>query len=114
MSVRPRFLLGLIFFYFVLNLGDCVSTYLCLTALHESYNVGEANPLSAWLFAQVGLVHGLALSSVIKVALSVWLYRLVLRQPGLLTFATLGMAFAVSSVLWANLNNWYIWSLIRS
>lgn len=112
--MRPQFLLGLIFFYLFLVIGDCVSTYLCLTTPTDEYNVGEANLLSAWLFAQVGLVQGLALSTMIKATLSVWLYRIVQSRPHLLTFSTLGMAFAVSSTLWANLNNWYIWSVISS
>lgn len=112
--MRPQFFLGLIFAYLILNLGDCVSTYLCLTASSAHYSVGEANPFSAWLFAQVGLVQGLVLSTMGKTCISVWLYRAILRLPELRVLATLGMAFAVSSTLWANLNNWYIWSMLRS
>jgi hypothetical protein len=41
------------------------------------------------------------------------LYRLVARRADLRTLAVLGMAFAINTHLWANLNNWYIWGVIR-
>jgi hypothetical protein len=93
--------------------GDCVSTYLVLTTPTETYRVWEGNVLSAWLFAQVGLVQGLALATTVKALMLAGLYRLVARRADLRTLAVLGMAFAINTHLWANLNNWYIWGVIR-
>jgi hypothetical protein len=112
--VSLHILLGLTCIYLFMVFGDCVTTYLCLTTPNEAYQVWEGNLLSAWLFTQVGLVQGLALASGAKVLALVWLYRLVRHRPELAKLACLGLAVATSTALWATLNNWYIWSVIRS
>ncbi len=40
---------------------DHWTTYLCLRAPVEGFDVSEANPLAAWLFHQLGLIPGLML-----------------------------------------------------
>jgi hypothetical protein len=47
---------------------DHWTTYLCLRGQLPGWQVSEANPLAAWLFARLGLVAGLALDSAVTLA----------------------------------------------
>jgi hypothetical protein len=47
---------------------DHWTTYLCLREPVAGFEVIEANPLAAWLFARLGLVPGLALDGAITLA----------------------------------------------
>ena len=49
----------------LLSASDHWTTYLCLRNPVQGFNVTEANPLAAWLFASVGLVEGLLIDSVL-------------------------------------------------
>jgi hypothetical protein len=47
----------------LLSAADHWSTYLCLRAPVEGWQVAEANPLAQWLFNSFGLVPGLLIDS---------------------------------------------------
>jgi len=51
-----------------LTCADHWTTWLCLHAPVDGYDVVEANPVAQWLFAHAGLVTGLAIDSVLTVA----------------------------------------------
>jgi hypothetical protein len=48
--------------------ADHWTTYLCLRAPVEGWEVAEANPLADWLFQSVGLVPGLLLDTAVTIA----------------------------------------------
>ncbi len=52
----------------LLAAADHWTTYLCLRQPVEGWQVLEANPISDWLFAVVGLVPGLLIDSVVTLA----------------------------------------------
>lgn len=49
----------------LLTAADHWTTYLCLREPIIGWRVTEANPIAEWLFANLGLVEGLALDSVV-------------------------------------------------
>ncbi len=49
----------------VLSVADHWTTYLCLRQPVDGWLVHEANPISSWLFASIGLVPGLLVDSAI-------------------------------------------------
>lgn len=51
-----------------LTCADHWTTYLCLHAPVEGFDVVEANPVAQWLFDQAGLATGLVLDSLITLA----------------------------------------------
>ncbi len=51
-----------------LTCADHWTTYLCLHAPVEGYDVVEANPVAQWLFERAGLVAGLAIDTLLTVA----------------------------------------------
>ena len=51
-----------------LTCADHWTTYLCLHAPVEGYDVVEANPVAQWLFEQAGLVAGLAIDTLLTIA----------------------------------------------
>ncbi len=57
-----HFLIGLTL---LLTAADHWTTYLCLRAPVEGWQVSEANPIADWLFARLGLLPGLALDSAV-------------------------------------------------
>jgi len=57
----------------ILTSLDHFTTWLCLTQPVEGWSVTEANPLSDFLFSQLGLLEGLALDSAVTLALLVML-----------------------------------------
>jgi hypothetical protein len=63
----------------VLSAADHWTTYLCLRNPVAGWEVTEANPISDWLFASIGLVPGLLLDSVVTlfaVGFVLWTTRL--------------------------------------
>ena len=61
-----RFLLGIL--AVVLNLLDNTTTFLCLRAPVQGFEVFEANPVARWIFEAVGLIEGLMIETVITTA----------------------------------------------
>ncbi len=58
-----RFVLAALAFLF--NAADNLTTYLCLRAPIEGFEIYEANPLAAWGFQTVGLEAGLWIETVL-------------------------------------------------
>jgi len=50
-----------------LTCADHWTTYLCLHAPVEGYDVAEANPVAQWLFDQAGLMAGLLIDTAITI-----------------------------------------------
>ena len=48
----------------LLSAADHWTTYVCLSAPRDGWEVTEANPIAEWLFGSVGLVSGLLIDSV--------------------------------------------------
>ena len=59
----------------ILTSLDHFTTWLCLNQPVDGWSVTEANPLSDYLFAELGLLQGLALDSAVTLALLVMLVR---------------------------------------
>jgi len=53
----------LAFLTVLLSAADHWTTYLCLRAPLEGWEVSEANPIADWLFVSLGLVPGLLIDS---------------------------------------------------
>lgn len=51
----------------LLSAADHWTTYVCLRAPHDGWEVTEANPIAEWLFGSVGLASGLLVDSVVTV-----------------------------------------------
>ena len=51
----------------LVSAADHWTTYLCLRAPIEGWQVAEANPLADWLFTSFGLVPGLLIDSAITI-----------------------------------------------
>ena len=52
----------------MLSAADHWTTYLCLRAPLDGWEVTEANPLADWLFQSLGLVPGLLIDSAVTLA----------------------------------------------
>ena len=103
-----KLLLSSLFLLLFLGLGDCVSTYLCLSVSSPDYYVSEVNPLSAWAFDLVGIVPGLVILSAPKIAGLAVLYKLAMSRGNTYWPITGGLILSVVLVFVANINNWYI------
>lgn len=55
-------------FTVAVSAADHWTTYLCLRAPVDGWEVAEANPLAEWLFQSVGLVPGLMLDTAVTIA----------------------------------------------
>lgn len=53
------------FLTLALSAADHWTTYLCLRAPVQGWEVGEANPVADWLFGAFGLVPGLLIDSAV-------------------------------------------------
>ena len=98
---------------FVLIVGDCVSTYLCLTTPPpEGTSVWEANPISVWMFQRWGIVSGLVIFALAKAIGLIILWKWAHTSPGhmLLFLILLGGAIPVTAHV--NYNNFYIYYLM--
>lgn len=82
-----------------LTAADHWTTYLCLRAPVEGWQVTEANPLANWLFANVGLVPGIVADSAVTVCALLFLMTTDLlprrAKLGFLSFVTLWTGWAV-------------------
>jgi len=88
-----------------LSAADHWTTYLCLRAPSNGWEVTEANPLAEWLFGTIGLVPGLMVDSAVTLAAVAFLItthrfgrHTKLAFFGLITFTT---AVAVVNNLFA-------------
>ncbi len=86
-------------FTLLLTGADHWTTYRCLRAPIEGWNVVEANPLADWLFEWVGLATGLAIDSAITLVAIAFLLATTRFADGLklslLGFISLTTAYAV-------------------
>lgn len=111
-AAASNFLLVLFSLLYLLIIGDCVSTYLCLTTISDTYRVWEGNLISAWLFELVGLVPGLVLFALVKAVGLVWLYRLAMKSERRYIWIVSMMSVAFCITAYANFNNWRILHLM--
>jgi hypothetical protein len=98
-----RFVLGLLVVLF--NLADNTTTFLCLRAPVDGFEVIEANPLARWLFESVGLVEGLVFEMLLTTAAIAFL---VLTDR---ISARTRLALLVALILlpaWASFNNFLV------
>jgi hypothetical protein len=87
----------------LLAILDHLTTWLCLRAPIPGWEIREANPLAAWLFARVGLVEGLALDTAVTLA-AVVIVSEARRIPRFAKLSLLGMLIVTSA--FAVANNW--------
>jgi len=89
----------------ILTTADHVTTYLCLTEAAEGFQVSEANPVAAWLFARAGLLQGLALDTLLTCGALLFLAATPRFTPALktamLAFVTVATSLAVVNNLFA-------------
>ena len=57
------------------SLADHWTTYLCLRGAVAGWEVTEANPLAAWLFAHFGLAEGLVIDTLVTALVLAFLVR---------------------------------------
>jgi hypothetical protein len=83
----------------LLTCADHWTTYLCLHAPVDGWNVIEANPVAEWLFSWAGLSTGLLIDSIATVGAIVFLSTTQIFSQGLkvslLAFITLSTGYAV-------------------
>jgi hypothetical protein len=80
---------------------DHLTTWLCLRSPIPGWEIREANPLAAWLFAHVGLVEGLAIDTAVT-AYALVLVTYVARLPQTARLTLLGLLIATSAFAVAN------------
>jgi uncharacterized protein YacL len=97
---------------FVLILGDCVSTYLCLTTPSPEYNVWEANPVSEWLFQAIGLVPGLVIFALAKAIALLIVWKWAHVSPGHMLLFLILMGGSIPVTAYVNYNNFHIYYLL--
>jgi len=84
-------LVALLLLTFLLSCADHWTTYLCLSAPIEGWEVTEANPLADWIFTRAGLVEGLLIDTAVTVVALAFLATTP-RLPHLLKIAFLSCA----------------------
>ncbi len=100
---------------FVFILGDCVSTYLCLTTPPpEGIAVWEANPVSEWMFQHLGIVSGLAIFVLAKGIALIIVWKWAHVSPGHMLLFLILMSGAILVTAYVNYNNFYIYYLLRN
>ncbi|HJO23323.1 MAG: hypothetical protein QF890_01815 [Myxococcota bacterium] len=82
--------------------ADHWTTYLCLRAPVEGWQVTEGNPLASWLFSSIGLLPGIAFDSAVTLCALFFLVTTDLL-PRLPKLAILGFIMLWTS--WAVFNN---------
>lgn len=84
------------------SLADHWTTYLCLRVRVAGWEVSEANPLAAWLFARFGLAEGLLLDTLVTAIVLAFL----VRTPRVARTAKLAaLAVLVATTAYAVVNN---------
>ena len=86
----------------LVSLADHWTTYLCLRGSVVGWEVTEANPLAAWLFAHFGLAQGLLIDTFVTALVLAFLVRTsrVARSAKLVALGVL-----ISTTTWAVANN---------
>ena len=87
--------------FLAISMADHWSTWLCLRQPVAGWEVVEANPLAAWLFAQIGLVPGLAVDSALSLAAVIFLLT-TSRVPRAVSVAFLASASAWTALAVSN------------
>jgi len=82
-------------------LADNFTTWACLRAPSLGWHVTEVNPLSAWVFREIGVVQGLALDTALTLVAVTALVRTRLFSRDLKQTALL-LVFAVTCFAVAN------------
>jgi len=85
----------------LLTTADHLTTWLCLRAPVAGFAIYEANPIAAWLFAQLGLVPGLLVDSAVTLAGLAFLVKTGMLAHGL-KLAFLGVVVLATSLAVAN------------
>lgn len=85
-----------------LTCADHWTTYLCLHAPVEGYDVVEANPVAQWLFDQAGLATGLLIDTALTLVAVTYLTRTGVLAHGIKIAL---LCFISCSTGWAVLNN---------
>jgi hypothetical protein len=89
----------------LLNVADNVTTFLCLRAPVEGFELSEANPAANWLFGFMGLRTGLIFEMVVTTAAVAFLVATD-HVPPRIKLALLIVLAALPA--WAALNNAYV------
>jgi hypothetical protein len=98
-----RFLVGAL--VVVMNLADNATTYLCLRAPVDGYEVVEANPAAAWLFDRIGLVPGLVFEMAVTTVAIAFLVATERISPR----TKLALLIVLAALpAWAAVNNWFV------
>ena len=106
-------LLAILCVLFVLIVGDCVSTYLCLTTpVPEGLSVWEANPISEWMFQRWGIVSGLTIFVLSKGIALIIVWKWAHTSPGHMLLFLVMMSGATLITAYVNYNNFYIYYLL--
>jgi uncharacterized protein YacL len=69
----------------LLTCADHWTTYLCLSAPVDGWNVVESNPIAEWLFQKAGLNAGLLIDSVVTLGAVIFLATTPVFGPTLKT-----------------------------
>jgi hypothetical protein len=89
----------------LLTCADHWTTYLCLQAPVEGWNVVEANPVAKWLFGWAGLNAGLLIDSIVTLAAVIFLATTAIFgraiKIALLAVITISTGYAVINNLGA-------------
>ena len=107
--MKNKLLLVISVLLYLLIIGDCISTYYCLTTPTLTYEVREGNPATAWLFQQVGLVTGLWLLLVVKAVGLVYLSAISKHCRVRYWTVLVGMVGAILVTGYVNYNNWSVY-----
>lgn len=84
------------------SLADHWTTYLCLRASVTGWEVTEANPLAAWLFARFGLAGGLWIDTLVTLCALAFVVRTSRMGNSVKLVA---LAILVATTGWAVANN---------
>ena len=98
-----RFALGIL--VVLLNVADNVTTFLCLRAPVEGFELSEANPAASWLFGAMGLRSGLIFEMVVT-TIAVGFLVVTEHVPPRVKLALLFVLAALPA--WAAINNTWV------
>jgi hypothetical protein len=93
----------LIAVFMAVTLADSYTTWACLRAPISGWEVIEANPASAWLFASLGLVPGLVVDGLGTVLVLGWIGYTKIITP---KFKSAFLLLLIAASGWAAYNNY--------
>lgn len=105
-------LLAILCVLFVLIVGDCVSTYFCLTTPSPGHNVWEANLVSAWMFEHWGLVSGLVIFVLAKAIALITIWKWAHVSPGHMLLFLILVGGSIPVTAYVNYSNFSIYYLL--